>query len=93
MDILAVDQIGRELFTSRNHRDYLSDLVVSENAGKCATCGDNAIKIHDLSDLKEVYGLITLEEERGQLEKMEWSPEGKMLTVSTKRYLSFGYTS
>ena len=32
--------------------------------GKAASCGDNIIKVHDLSDMREVYDVITLEEER-----------------------------
>ena len=38
--------------------------------GKAASCGDNIIKVHDLSDMREVYDVVTLEEERS-LDKLE----------------------
>ena len=40
------------------------------------------IKIHELSDLKETYSVITLDDERG-LEWLEWSDDGQLLAVAT----------
>lgn len=42
----------------------------------------NSIKIHELSDLKETYAVITLDDERG-LEWLEWSDDGQLLAVAT----------
>ena len=41
-----------------------------------------SIKIHDLSDLKEMFAIITLEDERG-LDKIEWTDDGQLLAVTT----------
>ncbi len=52
--------------------------------GKAASCGDNMIKIHELSDLKETSSVITLDDERG-LENMDWSEDGQLLAVTTSK--------
>ena len=49
-----------------------------------ATCGDNTIKVLDLSDLKSTQDIITLEEERGNLESLSWTEDGQFLTVAIK---------
>ena len=41
-----------------------------------------SIKIHDLSDLKEMFAIISLEDERG-LDKIEWTDDGQLLAVTT----------
>ena len=43
-----------------------------------------SIKIHDLSDLKEMYAIITLEDERN-LDKIRWTDDGQLLAVSTNK--------
>lgn len=43
-----------------------------------------SIKIHDLNDLNDVYAIITLDEERNMLDKLAWSADGQLLTVSTQ---------
>ena len=43
-----------------------------------------SIKIHDLSDLKEMYAIITLEEERS-LDSISWSDDGQLLAVTSPR--------
>lgn len=43
---------------------------------------DFSIKIHDLSDLKEMYAIIVLEDER-KLDRIQWSDDGQLLAVST----------
>jgi WD repeat-containing protein 19 len=42
------------------------------------------VKIHDLADFKEMYAIITLEDERS-LEKIEWSDDGQLLAVTTPK--------
>lgn len=79
-----MDEIGQELFQSRNHKDSLVDIAVSEKAGKAATCGGDCVKIHDLSDMKDVYAIINLDDDRGQIDRLKWSTDGKFLTISTK---------
>ncbi|XP_025088691.1 WD repeat-containing protein 19-like isoform X2 [Pomacea canaliculata] len=75
-------EIGQELFQARNHKNHLNSIAVSPSLGKAASCGDNCIKIHDLSDLKEMYAIIVLEDER-KLDRIQWSDDGQLLAVST----------
>ncbi|XP_066952339.1 LOW QUALITY PROTEIN: WD repeat-containing protein 19 [Macrobrachium rosenbergii] len=75
-------EIGQELFQAKNHREVLTDIAISTSLSKAASCGDNVIKIHELADLKEVYSVITLDDERG-LEWLEWSDDGQLLAVAT----------
>jgi WD repeat-containing protein 19 len=77
------DEHGQELFSSRNHKDCLSDVAISTSLSQAASCGDSCIKIHDLSDLKGVYTIIDIEEEKGQLDKLSWTDDGQLLSVST----------
>lgn len=34
-------EIGQELFQSKNHREKLTDIAMSTNIGRVASCGDN----------------------------------------------------
>ncbi|KAI9206652.1 uncharacterized protein BJ171DRAFT_597315 [Polychytrium aggregatum] len=80
----SINEIGQELFQARDHKDILSDIFVSPSLGKLATCGDNCIKIHDLMDPKDIYAIISLDEDRGQLDHLRWSDDGQFVSVSTK---------
>ncbi|XP_076036473.1 intraflagellar transport protein Oseg6 [Oratosquilla oratoria] len=75
-------EIGQELFQAKNHRDSLTDIAISLSLNKAASCGDNIIKIHELTDLKETFAVITLDDERG-LEWLDWSDDGQLLAVAT----------
>ena len=77
-------EIGQELFQAKNHKDSLSGISISTNINKAASCGDNTIKIHELSDLKDTSNVITLDDERG-LDHMDWSEDGQLLAVSTSK--------
>lgn len=77
-------EIGQECFQARNHKNNLTSIAISSALGKAASCGDNSIKIHDLSDLKEMYAIITLEEERS-LDSISWSDDGQLLAVTSPR--------
>jgi WD repeat-containing protein 19 len=79
------DQMGQELFQARNHKDLLTDVAVCMAINQGASCGDNSVKIHDLSELKEVYNIISVEEEKGQVDQLGWTPDGQLLTVSTNQ--------
>ncbi|KAJ3283608.1 WD repeat-containing protein 19 [Borealophlyctis nickersoniae] len=79
-----ISEMGQELFQTRDHRDALTDIAVSPILNKAATCGDNSIKIHDLADMKDTYAIITLDDDRGQLDKLQWSDDGQFLSVGTK---------
>eukprot|EP00112_Aurelia_sp_Birch-Aquarium-sp1_P003286 Seg1365.4 transcript_id=Seg1365.4/GoldUCD/mRNA.D3Y31 product="WD repeat-containing protein 19" protein_id=Seg1365.4/GoldUCD/D3Y31 len=78
-------EIGQELFQTRDHKDSLKDIAISLSFKKAASCGDNCVKIHDLTDMKEIYAIITLDDAGGQLDKMEWTEDGQLLAVSTEK--------
>lgn len=42
-------------------------------------------------DLNDVYAIINLEEERGALDKLGWSPDGQLLTISTQGGMVYTY--
>ncbi|ESO89539.1 hypothetical protein LOTGIDRAFT_218902 [Lottia gigantea] len=77
-------EIGQELFQAKNHKDSLSSIALSLTYNKAASCGDNCIKIHDLADLKEMFAIITLDDERG-LDQISWTDDGQLLAVSTQK--------
>ena len=58
----------------------LKQEISSENT----VYSDFSIKIHDLSDLKEMYAIINLEDERG-LDKISWTDDGQLMAVSTNK--------
>ena len=54
-----LDEIGREQFCARFHRDCLRDLAYTSSQGmhRVATAGDNLVKVVDLRDWKEVLSV------------------------------------
>ncbi|KAJ6655392.1 hypothetical protein lerEdw1_005450 [Lerista edwardsae] len=80
-----IREIGHEIFQACDHKDNLTSIAISQTLNKGATCGDNCIKIHDLSDLNEMYAIITLEEENKGLDQLAWTDDGQLLAVSTKK--------
>ena len=44
----------------------------------------HSIKIHDLSDLKEMQAIVTLDDERS-LDRLKWTEDGQLMAVSTQR--------
>ncbi|XP_020847251.1 WD repeat-containing protein 19 isoform X2 [Phascolarctos cinereus] len=80
-----IREIGQEIFQARNHKDNLSSIAISQSLNKAATCGDNCIKIHDLSELKEMYAIINLDDENKGLGSLSWTDDGQLLAVSTQR--------
>ena len=82
---LDMNEIGQEHFQSRNHKDSLSGIAISSALTKVATCGDGSVKVHEMGDLKDVYAILSLEDDRGMLCGMEWTDDGGFLTVGTKK--------
>nr|DBA29244.1 TPA: hypothetical protein GDO54_009488 [Pyxicephalus adspersus] len=80
-----MSEIGQELFQASNHKDNLTSIAISQSLNKAASCGDNNIKIHDLSELKEMYAIITLDDETKGLDRLSWTDDGQLLAVSTQR--------
>eukprot|EP00062_Callorhinchus_milii_P005042 gi/632944082/ref/XP_007887304.1/ PREDICTED: WD repeat-containing protein 19 isoform X2 [Callorhinchus milii] len=80
-----IREIGQELFQAHNHKDSLTSIAISQSLNKAASCGDNCIKIHDLSELKEMYAIINLDDETKGLDRLSWTDDGQLLAVSTQR--------
>ncbi|XP_053314341.1 WD repeat-containing protein 19 [Spea bombifrons] len=78
-------EIGQELFQAHNHNDNLTSISISHSLNKAASCGDNCIKIHDLTELKDMYAIINLDDETKGLDKLSWTDDGQLLAVSTQR--------
>ena len=77
-----MSHIGQELYQSRNHKRALVDAVVSTTLNKAASCGDDLIKIHDLTDPNDIYGTIHLEDDADKFLSLEWSDDGQLLAVT-----------
>ncbi|XP_067012869.2 WD repeat-containing protein 19 [Anabrus simplex] len=76
-----IKEVGQELFQVKNHRDNLSDIAICTKLGKVASCGDNMVKIHDMANLQETSGVLTLEEE-SSVERLAWSEDGQLLAIT-----------
>ncbi|XP_072190356.1 WD repeat-containing protein 19 isoform X2 [Excalfactoria chinensis] len=79
-----IREIGQEVFQANNHKDNLSSIAISQSLNKAASCGDNCIKIHDLSDLKKMYAIINLDDENKGVDQLAWTDDGQLLAVSTR---------
>ncbi len=86
--MLGINNFALETLKIRNHKDVLKAMSISVSLNQVATCGDNTIKILDLSDLKATQDIVTIDEERGNLEALSWSCDGQFLSVTLKRYLN-----
>ncbi|NWU98866.1 WDR19 protein, partial [Upupa epops] len=80
-----IREIGQEIFQAHNHKDNLSSIAISQSLNKAASCGDSCVKIHDLSDLREMYAIINLDEENKGVDQLSWTDDGQLLAVSTQR--------
>ncbi|XP_029445186.1 WD repeat-containing protein 19 isoform X1 [Rhinatrema bivittatum] len=80
-----IREIGQELFQARNHNDNLTSISISQSLNKAASCGGNCIKIHDLTELKDMYAIINLDDETKGLDSLSWTDDGQLLAVSTQR--------
>ncbi|ELV10439.1 WD repeat-containing protein 19 [Tupaia chinensis] len=80
-----IQEIGQEIFQTREHKDNLTSIAMSQTLNKVATCGDNCIKIHDLAELKDMYAIINLDEENKGLGTLSWTDDGQLLALSTQR--------
>ncbi|KAJ8943661.1 hypothetical protein NQ318_005663 [Aromia moschata] len=78
-----IREVGQELFQVKNHKNSLTDIAICEVIGKAASCGDNTVKVHDLSNLQETSSVLTLAQESG-IDRIGWSSDGQLLAVCTK---------
>eukprot|EP00455_Lapot_gusevi_P056735 TRINITY_DN9506_c0_g2_i6.p1 TRINITY_DN9506_c0_g2~~TRINITY_DN9506_c0_g2_i6.p1 ORF type:complete len:408 (-),score=35.91 TRINITY_DN9506_c0_g2_i6:29-1252(-) len=83
-------EIGREQFCAKFHKDNLRDIAYCPTRHKVATCGDNCIKIVDMQEWKELQSEI-LEKDVGNVDRVSWSADGSILSVSTKNGYLLNY--
>ncbi len=75
-------EVGQELWQVKNHRDSLSSIAICKELELVASCGDNNIKIHAMSNLQETIKILTLPDQAG-LKTIDWSSDGQLLAVTT----------
>ncbi|XP_056442831.1 WD repeat-containing protein 19 [Gadus chalcogrammus] len=80
-----IREIGQELYQAHNHKDSLTSVAISQSLNKAASCGDNSIKIHDLTELKDISNIVHLDDETKGLDQLNWTDDGQLLAVSTQR--------
>ncbi|KAG7241299.1 hypothetical protein INR49_025817 [Caranx melampygus] len=80
-----IREIGEELYQAHNHKDCLNSVAISPALNKAASCGDNSIKIHELSELKDISNIFSLEDETKGLDQLSWTDDGQLLAVSTQK--------
>ncbi|XP_041788987.1 WD repeat-containing protein 19 [Chelmon rostratus] len=80
-----IREIGQELYQAHNHKDSLNSVAISPALNKAASCGDNSIKIHELSDLKDISNVVRLDDETKGLDQLSWTDDGQLLAVSTQK--------
>ncbi|XP_043247202.1 WD repeat-containing protein 19-like isoform X3 [Amphibalanus amphitrite] len=73
-------EIGTELFQIKNHKTALTDIAVNLALSKAASCGDNVVKIHELQEMKEIWSVLSLDDEKS-VDQVEWSDDGQLLAV------------
>ncbi|XP_042079345.1 WD repeat-containing protein 19 [Haplochromis burtoni] len=80
-----IREIGYELYQAHNHKDCLNSVAISTALNKAVSCGDNSIKIHELSDRKDISSIIQLDDENKGLDQLSWTDDGQLLALSTQR--------
>lgn len=80
-----IREIGHELYQAHNHKDSLNSVAISPALNKAASCGDNSIKIHELSELKDISNVVRLDDETKGLDQLSWTDDGQLLAISTQR--------
>jgi WD repeat-containing protein 19 len=77
-------EIGEELQSLKVHEGQLFDLCYSPQLNKLATCGDDGVRVVDMTDFKESKSEHReFKKEDGDPEKLEWTRDGQILTVAT----------
>ncbi|KAM6940536.1 WD repeat-containing protein 19 [Xenentodon cancila] len=80
-----IREIGYEIYQTRNHEDCLNSVAYSPALNKAASCGDNSLKIHELSESKGISNIVKLDDEIKGLDQLSWTDDGQLLAVSTQK--------
>ncbi|CAB1425479.1 unnamed protein product [Pleuronectes platessa] len=84
-------EIGKELYPAHNHRDSLNSVAISSSFNKAASCGDNKIMIHDLSEIKDNTHVVRFDDETKGLDHLSWTDDGQLLAISTQKGTLHGF--
>ncbi|XP_058063715.1 WD repeat-containing protein 19 [Anopheles bellator] len=77
-------EVGQELWQVKNHRDSLNSIAVCKELELIASCGDNNVKVHSMSNLQETVKILSLPDQPA-LKHVEWSADGQLLGVTTSQ--------
>lgn len=85
-------EIGEELQSLKIHEQQLVDVAYSSNLNRLATCGDDGVRVVDMSDWKEMKSEHKeFNREEGDPERMEWTKDGQILSVATSGGYVFNF--
>ncbi|XP_073812289.1 intraflagellar transport protein Oseg6 [Musca autumnalis] len=74
--------IGQELWQVKNHKELLTGLSYCPALEIVASCGDDNIKIHSITNLHETEKIITVPDHSG-VQMIDWSSDGQLLAITT----------
>ncbi|CAB1422406.1 unnamed protein product [Pleuronectes platessa] len=78
-------EIGEEFYQAHNHKDSLNSVAISSSLNKAASWGDNSIKMHDMSELKDITNVVRMDDETKGLDHLSWTDDGQLLAISTQK--------
>eukprot|EP00818_Percolomonas_sp_WS_P009034 CAMPEP_0117447486 /NCGR_PEP_ID=MMETSP0759-20121206/6902_1 /TAXON_ID=63605 /ORGANISM="Percolomonas cosmopolitus, Strain WS" /LENGTH=1376 /DNA_ID=CAMNT_0005239827 /DNA_START=113 /DNA_END=4243 /DNA_ORIENTATION=+ len=85
-----LEEIGNEVNACQLHDDQLSDITYNDAIKMGASVGNNMVKVFNmdmshLSDFDESQAdRFELEDEYGSLDRVQWTEDGQILTVSSR---------
>uniref|UniRef100_A0A915BKE6 Anaphase-promoting complex subunit 4 WD40 domain-containing protein n=1 Tax=Parascaris univalens TaxID=6257 RepID=A0A915BKE6_PARUN len=75
-------EIGQEIFSVQDFKTYLSYVHVNETFEKALMVGDNQLKIREMNQLDELFGMYDIEGEDKVLSRVETSTDGQLVAVA-----------
>lgn len=90
ISILSVheDEVQQLITSAPIFHDQLNDVTYCDKIRKGAGINDNCIKVFDLSNLthfeKQSMEKHEVEQDVGKLDRVEWTEDGQILTVSSQ---------
>ncbi|EDW74804.1 uncharacterized protein Dwil_GK15704 [Drosophila willistoni] len=84
--------VGQELWQVKNHKDTLTGLAYCPSLDIVASCGDDNIKVHSITNLQETERIITVPD-HANVQMIDWSPDGQLLAVTTSGGTVYTYVT
>lgn len=81
----GLKDLGEEKFSVKFHPNNLITFAYNQFLKRCASAGDDGIRIFDVRDFKEAESdfIHRRDLEDGRISEVAWSPDGQILTVGT----------